>query len=607
MRICAFIGDMYRDYSTVIIKHLQKRAIRSGHKIDIYGNCAVPSDNPLHTEGLKSVLKLPSFREYDGIILCADTLNHAGLERFLLDRLRNTAGLPPVISIRCNIDGFYNIVPNNKKLMYDMTKHVLSQTKCGDIGFVTGKDDMIDAKERRAGFEEAMNEAGYEVSEDMIFHGNYWVNLGPEMSNFFIREDGTLPKAIICSNDYMAFGLIDSLLAKGYKIPADTMVTGIDNLEGTLTRIPSITTANISEETFANTALDMLEDIIAGKPVDKCVLVPGEIIIRESTNGTISRDLEEAFSLLETAKNNYYSQTLAFGRLSAEFQDVMSSDACAQLILKSIRDLNVFEESYICEYGENSRFVSGYFNSERLEPCHIEFPQDALAPVLFENDEAGVRIFLPIYFKNEVYGYMIFKILPDPEAFFDERLEFMLMLLGQTINRLQLYQKFCEFSDIMDLYVRDGLTGIYNRRGFEKRISALMNNLDPELKIAIASVDMDDLKYINDTFGHSAGDEAIKLISKHLKASLMEGEFVARMGGDEFTAVLILREPARIGQFIRNFRTAIKDVNQYGNRAYTLSASIGTCEVDNWDNLMEAINEADKIMYVEKRTKKDGR
>ena len=47
MKICAFIGDMYRDYSASIIRNIDNYAKRRGHRVDVYGNCSVPSNNPL--------------------------------------------------------------------------------------------------------------------------------------------------------------------------------------------------------------------------------------------------------------------------------------------------------------------------------------------------------------------------------------------------------------------------------------------------------------------------------------------------------------------------------------------------------------------------------
>ena len=68
MKICAFIGDMYRDFSLSIIRHLDYYAQEKGHRIDVFGMCSVTTSNPLHVNGLKSILTLPNVHDYDGII-----------------------------------------------------------------------------------------------------------------------------------------------------------------------------------------------------------------------------------------------------------------------------------------------------------------------------------------------------------------------------------------------------------------------------------------------------------------------------------------------------------------------------------------------------------
>ena len=119
MKICAFIGDMYRDYSSGIILSIQKCAIERGHVVDVFGNCSVPSENSLHATGLKKILSLPNYSDYDGIILCLDTLHHGGLDYELLENLTSATDLPPVIGIRAEEPGFYAIVPDNRQIMSD--------------------------------------------------------------------------------------------------------------------------------------------------------------------------------------------------------------------------------------------------------------------------------------------------------------------------------------------------------------------------------------------------------------------------------------------------------------------------------------------------------
>lgn len=612
MKICAFIGDMYRDYSAAIIIELKKKAWERGHSLDIFGNCSVPTENPLHVEGLKSILNIPPLKDYDGIILCADTLNHFGMNKELIDRLSTADDLPPIISLRSDEAGFYNIVPDNRQIMHDITALVLSKVEGDDIGFVTGRDDLLDSAERRAGFEDAMKEADRKVREDLIFHGNYWIDQGPQQADFFIRPDGTLPKAIICSNDYMAIALMDELILRGYSIPKDTMITGVDNMESSAVHIPSLTTSEISETTLADSAIDSLEKILSGKDVDFYINVPGTLIERESTGKSDEgNDIQEAFRQLEIIKKTNLDKSREFVLISMDYEDALSVDKCFEITLNYLKSLEVFRSCYLCRHRENDRELGGYYlDNKDPKVDSIPFPSNRLLPEGFggKAGDSSVTIYLPIHYRNEVYGYCVCEFDPKADEFIDEKIELVMVIFGQALNRIAMYNKLFEVEDIMDLYVKDALTGLYNRRGFDQKISALFDSSSKnKYGIAVASIDMDGLKYINDTFGHSEGDKAITGIAECIKKALDPNEFVARMGGDEFEAVLVIDNPGRVGQFIRTLRTEIKNANEVLDAEYVLSASIGTCEVSEWSMLMECMNKADKAMYLEKKTKKAGR
>ena len=606
MKICAFIGDLYRDYSAGIVRTLRERAIEKGHHIDVYGNCSVPSDNSLHAQGLKSVMSLPNLHEYDGIIICSDTLDQGGISKEVIETLISTSDLPPVISIRTIVEGFYSIIPDNRQIMHDISEYVISKCKTSDIGFVTGRDDLTDSQERLAGFEDAMHEAGYEVCENMIFHGNYWVTQGPQTADFFIKEDGTLPEAIICSNDYMALALMDELTLRGYKLPDDTIITGIDDIEAAGMHIPSLTTSNIPDETLANSAIDTLEKILSGDQVDFYINVPGRLILRESTRDGEERDVFDAYRKLDIIRKTAFDVTRRFVIMSAAYEDLITPEQYHQATMENLQALDFFTRCYLCYFRENDRTVFGYFEDDgEIHLSDIAFPSDKLLPDDFLDTDSGIRIFLPIYYKNEVYGYGAFEVKPDSKEFVNEKLEFILMLLGQTINRSRLYSKLFAVSDVMDMYIRDSLTGLFNRRGFEKNIISYFDkNKQMKNPLAVASIDMDGLKYINDTFGHSAGDDAITAISSCIAKSINKNEIAARKGGDEFSVVLVLDNPGRIGQFIRTLRNLIKKANTDNDYPYLLSASVGTCELTEWHDLLECMNKADKAMYLEKKTKK---
>lgn len=607
MKICAFVGDMYRDYSKGIILTLQKCAIERGYQVDVFGNCSVPNLNPLFLSGLKSSLTLPDYNQYDGVIVCADTLHHGGMNKDLLETLRSVT--IPVVNIRSEEEGLHCIVPDNHRCMYEITKHVLNKCNTDDIGFVTGIPDLKDSYDRLQGFQDAMAEAGRKVHDGLIFHGNYWINQGPETADFFIKEDGTLPRAIICSNDYMALALMDELMKRGYEIPKDTWITGFDNIGSAAAHDPGLTTTEIRSDVLATAAVDALEKLISGqirKDENFLITVPGQLILRESSADKIpDPNAKPILHDNDSMQEAFYDRNRTFVLLSSDFEDAFKPEESTHIALNTLQSLNIFKESFLVRNGENTRFLSGYCTPDKSLMPLTEFPYTVLLPENKQNSEPRLCIFLPIHYKSEVFGYGAFVLDPATEDFVNEKLEFLMYLLGQTRNRMSLFEKFSQASSIMDLYVKDALTGLLNRRGFEKNITGYFHKgVTVDHSIAVASIDMDGLKWINDNLGHAAGDEALKGIANCLQSVLKPGEIAARMGGDEFEAVLILDTPARLGHFIRNFRKAIEKANAESRADYTLSASVGTCEVTEWDTLMECMNKADKIMYIDKKQKK---
>lgn len=610
MRYCLFIGDMYREYSLRIIRYMDEYAIKNGHRVDVFGVCSLPSTNPLHVIGFKSILSLPPVKEYDGIILCYDTLIHEGMAKDLVEHLLNDEDTPPVVCIRAEISGFYNIIPDNRNLMHEVAEYVLSKCKKGDVGFVTGRDDLIDSAERRAGFEDAMHEAGFEVDESKIFHGNYWIDQGPQMADFFIHEDGSLPEAFICSNDYEAIALFDELIKRGYTIPDDTMISGVDNCSDAADHVPSLTTTAIPEEKLVNVAMGVFEKLNNKETPDMYIPVPGKLIPRESTGDPVDR--RDVYKILHELKQ-FETNSMDFMReyvvMSMLFEGALTMDAAIKVALEKFREVGSVKSCYLCRYCENDRSLIGYYQDQgEINVNSVSFPNERLLPEGFEEESLGALVFLPMSYKNEVYGYACLDCDTALDYYINFKIEYLLSQTGQSINRLELYEKLFGISDVISLYIKDPLTGLFNRRGFEKRISEMFGDDGKSTKdLAIVSIDMDLLKYINDNFGHNNGDEAIKELARCVDNALKAGEFVARMGGDEFAAVLVLSDVGRLGQFIRNVRNNIKDVNESKKYPFELSASIGTCGLTTWNELMDCMNKADKAMYLEKKAKKRGR
>lgn len=98
------------------------------------------------------------------------------------------------------------------------------------------------------------------------------------------------------------------------------------------------------------------------------------------------------------------------------------------------------------------------------------------------------------------------------------------------------YERYVE--NLLNLSEKDPLTQAYNRHGLFEKVRKLISFSDPEKKIGIIFVDLDNLKSINDTQGHKAGDKALLSITKILVSTVRQRDIIARIGGDEFAIVV---------------------------------------------------------------------
>ncbi|PKO12312.1 MAG: hypothetical protein CVU39_25035 [Chloroflexi bacterium HGW-Chloroflexi-10] len=150
----------------------------------------------------------------------------------------------------------------------------------------------------------------------------------------------------------------------------------------------------------------------------------------------------------------------------------------------------------------------------------------------------------------------------------------------------------------------DFLTGLFNRQYFETEIERLQQNR--KFPISILMMDVDGLKKINDTLGHSAGDDLLRRLAQVLRDVFRREDLVARIGGDEFVAILPNTNSAMAIQVMQRLKSSI-DQNNLNYPAYqTLNLSIGAACRDESSSLDEILKLADQAMYLEKQRKTIG-
>jgi diguanylate cyclase (GGDEF)-like protein len=162
-------------------------------------------------------------------------------------------------------------------------------------------------------------------------------------------------------------------------------------------------------------------------------------------------------------------------------------------------------------------------------------------------------------------------------------------------------------ANLLEKSMIDVLTGAYNRSYYEAEIARLMQpRYQGEYPVSIVAADLNDLKGVNDRYGHSAGDELIVRFVKVMKAAFRDEDMVCRIGGDEFSVLLARVNEATAEKAVARLNQLIDAENQTGPEI-PLSLAIGAATACESSVLRDAISLADSRMYAHKLTSKNGR
>jgi diguanylate cyclase (GGDEF)-like protein len=168
-------------------------------------------------------------------------------------------------------------------------------------------------------------------------------------------------------------------------------------------------------------------------------------------------------------------------------------------------------------------------------------------------------------------------------------------------------RKYME-KELKALSLKDDLTGLYNRRGFttlaEQHIKIAKRE---KIGFYVLYADLDNLKTINDTFGHKEGSRAISDIANIFEETYREVDIIARLGGDEFAIIHVGLTGDNIDIIDSRLQAKIDLFNLRNDRDFKLSLSVGIAYYDPEHpcSIDELLVKADTLMYEQKKNKKN--
>ena len=583
-------------------------------------------ESPDITEGELNIFRLPDLHKFDGVVICSNLIDFKGeIDKIVKRALEADI---PIVSIGSVVKDTCSVISDNYSGMRNLADHLITHHNTKKIYVIGGNKDNEGAKDRIRALKDIMKERGLSLPDTNIFYTDWFITAASHLTREWCRNDD-LPDAIVCANDSLALTACLTLKDCGIEIPKDVIVTGFDNSPDAHIFFPSLTTVDQNFIKCGEEAANIMLSLISGQDADPVTVVDSVPVVRESCGCP-----EDTGSVLlrQQAAANAYSRQMN-DNMQARYDRsrerlILSCESISEIKQKFIQNLmdnhdyegdnfHIFmdESAYrsVSDVSVSMRRIG--YDEELSVLCSIrdgkfledsKFPSSELLPIP-EDGKSHLYIFTPLHYNQYSAGYMVFV---DSIKELEEK---TLRSYYQGINysmekfRQNMYLKYMN-ERITELAQIDTLTHIKNRAAYENKRKELQNNIDiiPGYEFGIVMFDANDLKGINDVYGHEAGDEYLKNCCA-LICRVFSHSPVYRIGGDEFLAVLEGNDYVDRDILLNKFQNDMAKISKKATAPESkVSIACGMCIFDKNDhkNVDDIRNAADEKMYENKKKMK---
>jgi LacI family transcriptional regulator, repressor for deo operon, udp, cdd, tsx, nupC, and nupG len=272
--ILVALPDIRNGFFSSILDAIEREATQRGYGV-LVANPFLGQDTARRLEGY-----LFSNRA-DGLLLLDGSLDPQSL------RILTAAphSIPMVVACEDIPDaGFNTVITDNTAAAERATRHLIDLGH-RRIGHLLGPEQNVAARERQAGFVEAMRKAELPLSPQWMLRGNFEMQSGFAAAARFVRLEDR-PTAMFAGNDESAIGFLSGLRQHGLECPRDISIIGFDDLDVAAHYAPALTTMRQPRETLGRLAAEMLIDLLEESETDRGdirIVLGSELIVRDST------------------------------------------------------------------------------------------------------------------------------------------------------------------------------------------------------------------------------------------------------------------------------------------------------------------------------------
>lgn len=597
-----------------------------GYDVAVFSLFTVTEEKSKFQVGEENIFNLIDYDYFDGIIFIDYTFWSSRLKAEMYERFKSVKDINLVVLDNEGDSRFRGIIADDRLPMKRLTDHLIEHHGLKKIYNLTGIPGFKVTENRLAGYKDSMEEHGLYYDDSYIFAGDYGKYAAEALAENIASGKVEKPEAVVCANDTMAIALMNSLISKGIKVPEDIAVTGYDLCEETTRNTPFVTSYMRADLSIGAECVRVLHEKITGeKPESVCedssVFVSGEtcgcrkdsLVINSFDKSRIER--EEYWALYRTGfmQERLISATNLDELLIELSGAIYMLRGCSKYSLCVNDNWNDFSErddKFITEgFHEtmNQLFVYNRGDSHN----GVKFRTADIFPPEMLDDEPTVCYFMPIHFRERSFGYQVLCYNSD-EITPDDTIHFWTGNVNVAIEYIRVLERAeIMYNKAFASSIRDGMTGLYNRRGYELYCKEVFKTAQTKRqKLLIAVADLDNLKHINDKYGHIEGDNAITVLSQAIQTCCGNSEYCVRTGGDEFVIVGCYDYDDETPKYYKSrIHGYLNRYNNSSDKPYKIEASTGFFldYIDEYEDISECQKVADACMYADKKQRKAGR
>ncbi|MGN0792971.1 MAG: GGDEF domain-containing protein [Aristaeellaceae bacterium] len=611
-RIAALMAGVDQEYQHALTQGMARATRAAGADLCIF-NCQGRADGFVRNDrGERAIFHLPDLRTFDGAVVLLATIPTKICRDQIRTMLDQCPELP-LVTIDVRHGHSIQVGFDDAVSVKELVRHMLDTHGVKHVALVTGPRESQVTAVRHNACLEVLRERGISLSEDAVYEGRWEREGGRAAAEHFLRTMNPLPDAILCANDDMAFGVIEGVREAGLRVPHDILVTGFDARQEAVGR--GITTIRRPVQKAGELAVETLLDWMRnGRPQVNEIMLPTQLIYGDSCGCPPDTARAAACVQLLSDERRLMEKRL---RLTTELTSSLSAVTTAREVGERLTEFSKERKArsvHVCVVptymsGETQPFPETYPQEMLLlsgwsldgECMQQRFPTRQLLPRLEQpHDEPLALVFAPLHYMDNNIGYTAF----DVEHVVNGILPTLMMMMSSSFLSLYLRSTVQNYMATLELMsIHDALTGLYNRRGMNQQLPPVFEQAQRERRpFAVICCDMDDLKSVNDRYGHQAGDQAICRLSRAIRVLEEQGLTCIHISGDEFFVVGIPNQNASAETLRDILRASVDRLNRSDPWLCDISVSMGAYVAvpGEEEHLEDFIRYADNLMYVEK-------